>query len=167
MSEQSFIGGNLQAIEDAAARLVESGTVAVATGTETKSAADQLEIAIASAMDDLLRRFEQIAATLTDDVTASHQQLVGSDWRGASRDNAVQIKEHLQGQINTVLGTATSNLGTEKSMFLNRAAALVSNVETEFNRVMHEIDGEYTSLANASRRTMENLAAADQTIAMT
>ena len=166
MSGHAFIGGNLQSIEDSAKRLNESGAMAVATGESTSQAAQQLEEAISSAMESLLTRFEEVAGTLTDDINASHSQLVGSDWQGASRDNAIAIKEHLQGQVTSVLGAATSNLGAEKTAFLTRAGALVESVNVEFKRVMTEVDAEYAQLADASRKTMENLIAADATIGM-
>jgi hypothetical protein len=76
------------------------------------------------------------------------------------------VKERLQGQVNAVLTTATANLSTEKTTFITRAQALVDNIQTEFQRVMNEIDGEYTQLAAASRQTRDNLALADQTILM-
>lgn len=166
MSGQAFIGGNLQSIEDSAKRLNQSGAMAVTTSESTSQAAHQLEEAITIAMDSLLSRFHEIAGTMTDDINASHGQLVGTDWQGASRDNAIAIKEHLQGQVSTVLGTATSNLGSEKAAFLSRAGALVEGINVEFRRVMVEVDGEYTKLADASRKTMENLIAADATIGM-
>ena len=164
MSTQAFIGGNLDSIEASAKRLNESGAMALTTSETTAAAAVQLEEAIATAMDALLKRFEEIASTMTTDINASHSQLAGSDWHGASRENALAIKENLQGQVTGVLGNATANLGNEKAAFVARAAALVDNVNVEFRRVMTEVDAEYANLANASRKTMENLRAADATI---
>ena len=164
MSGQAFIGGNLQSIEDSAKRLNDSGAMAQTTVEGTRTAAQQLEAEISTAMDTLLRKFEEVANTLTNDINASHSQLVGSDWKGASRDNAISIKEHLKGQVTGVLGQATTNLNTEKKGFLARAEALTEHVNGEFQRVMTEVQTEYTNLADASRKTMENLIAADATI---
>ena len=162
----AFIGGNLQAIEDSAKRLDASGAMAMTTSTSTATAAEVLSAAISDAMSTLLRQFEEIAGTLTDDINASHSQLVGADWQGASRDNAIAIKESLQGQVSSVLQSASANLSSEQAAFVSRANNLVASVNTEFGRVMTQVDVEYASLAAASRKTVENLAAADQTILM-
>lgn len=160
----NFIGGNLADIETSAQRLVDSGAMAVTTGTETQRAAVALSEAIERAMGDLVTAFEGVAATLTDDISQSHNRLVGTDWQGASRENAIAIKESLQGQVGTVITTATTNMNNEKTAFIARANDLVAHVETEFQRVMGDVELQYTELATASRTTAENLALADQTI---
>lgn len=162
----SFIGGNLSDIEASAARLAESGSMAVASGTDTRAAAVALSEAVDDAMTALVTRFEAIAESLSADIAQSHSVLVGSDWQGQSRENALAIKEQLQGQVNGVLGTATTNLAGEKAAFISRANVLVESVQSDFQRVMVEIDNEYNALAAASRRTRENLEMADQTIRM-
>jgi len=162
----AFIGGNLDGIEASAQRLNDSGGMAITSGSETRNAAVVLSEAIEQAMGQLLNTFEGIAQTLQDDIAQSHTQLVGTDWRGASRENAIAIKQNLQGQVTGVLGTATTNMNEEKTGFINRANDLVSHVETEFQRVMGEVDTQYAELATASRKTAENLALADQTIMM-
>ena len=141
-----FIGGNLEDIETSAGRLVESGALAVATGSDTHAAAMILSEAINEAMSRLVSTFEGIADALTTDIAQSHSVLAASDWQGQSRENALVLKERLQGQVNAVLTTATANLSTEKTTFITRAQALVDNIQTEFQRVMNEIDGEYTQL---------------------
>lgn len=161
-----FIGGNLEDIEASAARLVDSGGMAVTTGTDTHAAALQLFDAIDQAMSSLVSRFEMLAETLTSDIAQSHATLAGSDWQGQSRENALAIKENLQGQVTRVLGDATTSLASEKSTFVARAQALVDSVQTDFQRVMNEVEVEYAGLADASRRTRDNLALADQTIMM-
>ncbi len=161
-----FIGGNLEDIEASAARLIDSGEVAVTTGADTHAAALQLFDAIDEAMGNLVSRFEMLADTLATDIAQSHAVLAGSDWRGQSRENALAIKENLQGQVTRVLGDATSSLATEKATFVSRAQVLVDSVQTDFQRVMNEVEIEYSTLADASRRTRENLAIADQTILM-
>ena len=161
-----FIGGNLEDLEASAGRLVESGALAVVTGSDTHAAAMVLSEAIDEAMSRLVSTFEGIAEALTTDIAGSHSVLASSDWQGQSRENALVLKERLQGQVNAVLTTATANLSMEKTTFITRAQALVDNIQTEFQRVMNEIDGEYTQLAAASRRTRDNLALADQTILM-
>ncbi len=161
-----FIGGNLDDIEASAARLIDSGGMAVTTGADTHAAAIQLFDAIDQAMSSLVSRFEMLADTLAADIAQSHATLVGSDWQGQSRENALAIKENLQGQVTRVLGDATSSLASEKATFVTRAQALVDSVQTDFLRVMNEVDVEYATLADASRRTRDNLAMADQTIMM-
>lgn len=160
----SFIGGNLDDIEASAARLIDSGASAVATGHETHSAAVVLAQAIDEAMTTLLARFESVADGLTNDIASAHSVLAGSDWQGQSRENALVIKEQLQGRVNGVLASASSNLAVEKGTFMTRAQALVDAIQADFQRVMTDVDGEYGSLAAASRRTRDNLALADQTI---
>lgn len=162
----SFIGGNLDDIETSAARMVDSGATAVAAGSDTHNATVVLASAIDEAMTTLLARFEAIAETLRGDIARSHAVLGSSDWHGQSRENALALKEALQGQVNTVLGTAATNLNAEKTMFISRSQGLVESVQSEFQRVMAEVDAEYTTLAAASRRTRDNLALADQTIAI-
>ncbi|MFT7476689.1 MAG: hypothetical protein ACI81L_003649 [Verrucomicrobiales bacterium] len=166
MGGGAFIGGNLQSISESASRLDASGAMAITTATRTKGAADSLEAAVTAALNDLVRSFGSIADGMSEEIASSHRSLVGADWQGASRDNAVAIKEHLQGQVRSVLGSATDRLEAERNAFVARASELVASVETDFKRVMHDVDAEYSNLARASRRTMENLAAADQTIAI-
>lgn len=161
-----FIGGNLEDIEASAARLVNSGGLAATSGAETHTAAVQLFEAIDQAMNGLVSRFETIAETLSGDIAQSHATLAGSDWQGQSRENALLIKESLQGQVARVLGDATAALVSEKATFVARAQALADSVQTDFQRLMNEVEVEYSSLADASRRTRDNLAIADQTIMM-
>ena len=161
-----YIGGNLQSIADSASRLDASAAMAVTTATRTKGAADALEAAVTAALNDLVRSFGSIADGMNDEISSSHRSLLGADWQGASRDNALVIKEQLQGQVQGVLHSATDRLEAERNAFVTRASALVASVETDFKRVMHEVDSEYSNLARASRKTMDNLAAADQTISM-
>lgn len=162
----AFIGGNLEDIERSAARLADSGSLARSVGAETHSAAMVLSDAVEEAMARLLSDFESIAETLTADISQSHAVLAGSDWQGRSRENALLVKEQLQAQVNTVLGSATENLLSEKAGFITRAQTLVDSVHVDFQRVMGEVETEYLNLAEASRRTRENLALADQTIAI-
>ena len=164
--EVGFIGGNLEDIEASAGRLVESGALAASTGSDTHAAAMVLSESIDEAMSRLVSTFEGIAETLTTDIARSHSVLAASDWQGQSRENALVLKERLQGQVNAVLASATANLSMEKTTFVGRAQALVDNVQSEFQRVMTDIDTEYAQLAAASRRTRDNLALADQTILM-
>jgi hypothetical protein len=161
----AFIGGNLDDIERSAARLADSGSMARSAGAETHAAVLVLSEVVHEAMSRLLSNFESIADTLTADISQSHAVLAGSDWHGLSRENALLVKEQLQAQVNSVLGGATANLASEKTAFIARAQTLVDNVHTEFQNVMGEVENEYLSLAEASRRTRENLALADQTIA--
>ena len=160
----AFIGGNLADIQASADRLVVSGTAAEQTGSDTATAAVALQEAIDTAMTNLVTAFEGVANALTEDIQQSHNQLAGSDWRGASRENAVAIKEALQGQVNQVLGVATTNLGNEQTAFTTRAQDLVAHVEGQFKAVMADVQTQYGELAKASIRTKENLEAADQTI---
>lgn len=162
----TFIGGNLQAIEDSAARLDSTGSDALATGDRTKSAADELEAAIESATQSLNARFDTIAGELRDAIAAAHTQLEAADWQGQSRENALRIKANLQSQVGQVLGAATETLVSEKSAFVNRAGQLVAHVETQFKGVMRTVDEEYAGLAKAARATRANLESADQTIRM-
>ncbi len=159
-----FIGGNLEDIEASAVRLASSGGLAATTGAETHTAAIQLFEAIDNAMNGLVLRFETIADTLTGDIAQSHATLAASDWHGQSRENALVIKESLQAQVTRVLADATVGLEAEKATYVARAQALVDSVQTDFQRLMNEVEVEYSGLAAASRRTRDNLAFADQTI---
>lgn len=162
----AFIGGNLDAIAASADRIDKSAAMAITTGESTASAADLLQTAVNDAMADLIKKFDVIAGDLNEDITTAHGQLVDADWKGASRDNAVAIKQQLQTQVTTVLGNATTNLGLERDAFNQRASAIVDSVNKEFKTVMTQIDTEFSSLAKASRQTRENLLAADGTIKM-
>jgi len=166
MSGQAFIGGNLQSIEESAGRLDQSGAAAITSGDTTATAAGELNDAITEAMDRLIRTFETIAGDLETDISASHGQLVRTDWQGASRDNAVAIKEQLQSQVKEVMGSATSNLTAERNAFTTRAGELLDSINGEFKTVMRRVDEEYAGLAAASRKTRDNLMAADATIMM-
>ncbi len=161
-----FIGGNLESIEQVATRLDASGTKALATSSASDSAAETLMVAVDDAMAELVRRFGEVASELTDDITQAHSQLEGTDWQGTSRENAIAIKADLQSQVNRVLGSATESLNAEKDAFHARAEALVAGVRQEFGAVMSNVDVEYRNLALASRKTRDNLMAADQTIRM-
>ena len=162
----AFIGGNLASIESAAARLVDSGTEAVGTGEKTKAAAVELNDAVEAAMSSLLKRFEGVSADLTNDISAAHRQLQDSDWQGASRDNALAIKADLESQVRGVLEQATLSLQEEQRMFTMRSSALVAGIQDQFVAVMGNVNEEYDRLATASRTTLQNLEAADQTIRM-
>lgn len=160
----AFIGGNLDSIEQAARRLDQTANKALDTSAQSDVAAEQLLTSIDEAMAVLLRRFEAIAGDLSTEITQSHAELEGSDWQGTSRENAVAIKNDLQAQVSTILENATTSLQAERDGFHARADALVTHVRHEFGTVMRNVDTEYQSLAEASRRTRENLLAADQTI---
>lgn len=160
----SFIGGNLQDIEASAARLVDSGAMAVSSGADTHGAALVLADAVDQAMSQLVARFEGIADSLSAEIAQSHAVLAGSNWQGKSRENAVIMKEELLAQVNAVLGSATANLSSEKATFIARSQSLVEAVQTDFQRVMSDVDAQYAGLADAARRTRENLELADQTI---
>lgn len=162
----AFIGGNLESIERAASRLDQTASKAIDTGRQSDAAAEQLFGAIEEAMATLLARFEGVAGELTTEITQSHAELEGSDWQGTSRDNAVAIKNELQGQVTSILESATTNLQAEREAFRTRAQLLLESVHNEFGQVMANVDAEYQGLALASRRTRENLLAADQTIRM-
>lgn len=162
----AFIGGNLASIESAAARLVDSGAEAVSTGERTKEAAVELNEAVEAAMASLLSRFEGVSSELTNDISAAHRQLEDSDWQGASRDNALAIKTDLESQVRTVLEQATVSLQEEQRLFTMRSSALVTGIQDQFVSVMANVNDEYDRLATASRTTLQNLEAADQTIRM-
>lgn len=160
----AFIGGNLQDIEASAARLTDSGALAVSSASQTQQAAVVLAGAVDEAVTHLVAQFEGIAATLAADITQSHAVLAGSDWHGQSRENALVMKEELLAQVHAVLAAATENLAAEKAAFVARSEALLDAVQTDFQRVMNEVDARYSNLAAASRRTRDNLALADQSI---
>lgn len=160
----SFIGGNLQDIEISAARLVDSGAMAVSSGADTHGAAIALAEAVDQAMSQLVARFEGIAESLSAEIAQSHAVLAGSNWQGQSRENAVVMKEELLTQVNAVLGSATASLSNEKATFIARSQALVDSVQSDFQRVMADVETQYSGLAEATLRTRENLELADQTI---
>lgn len=160
----AFIGGNLHDIEASANRLVDSGAQAASSGAETHQAAVALAGAIEEAMARLLSQFEGTADRLSADIVQSHAQLTNAEWQGRSKDNAVVLKEELLAQVNGVLAAAAANLSNERTVFVGRAEAMVAAIQTDFQRVMNEIEVRYTELAAASRRTRENLELADQTI---
>ncbi len=162
----AFIGGNLDSIEQAASRLDQTASKALDTSAQTDAAAERLLAAIDDAMATLLARFNDVAGEMTSEISQSHAQLEGSDWQGTSRENALAIKNELQGQVNSILESATTSLQTERDGFHNRAEALVASVRQDFGAVMTNVDAEYQNLALASRRTRDNLLAADQTIRM-
>lgn len=160
----TFIGGNLDSIEQAASRLDQTASKALDTSSQSDAAAEQLLGAIDEAMNTLLTRFKTVADELSAEISQSHAELEGSDWQGTSRENALAIKHELQAQVNTILETATAEFQAERDGFHVRAETLVSNVREGFGTVMRNVDAEYHNLAMASRRTRENLLAADQTI---
>lgn len=162
----AFIGGNLDSIEQVATRLDASAAKALDTSSASDSAAERLMVAIDEAMTELVNRFGDVAGELTSDISQSHSQLEGTDWQGTSRENAVAIKADLQSQVNRVLETATTSLNAERDAFHARAEALVLSVRQEFGTVMTNVDAEYRNLALASRKTRDNLMAADETIRM-
>lgn len=162
----AFIGGNLEAITESAARMDDSATKAMGTVDLTASAAGTLSSAVETAMTDLLKTFGQIGSDLSDDINRTHTTLVNADWQGSSRENAVIIKERLQTQVNEVIAAANQNLNDEKTAFNNRSQAIIESVNTEFKQVMTNVNTEYASLAKASRDTRANLEAADGTIRM-
>ena len=162
----AFIGGNLDAMSQAATRLTASGDKAIATTASTETAAVALNEAIETAMGELIRKFNDIAEELRIDINEAHTQLSNADWQGASRENALQIKSDLLGQVNTVLTNATGSLEAEQSAFVGRATDLLAQVKTEFGGVMTQVQGQYAALADASEKTRANLEAADQTIRM-
>ncbi len=160
----SFIGGNLHDIEASATRMSQTGAAAVASGSETHSAAVVLAASIDDAMRTMVTHFERIADGLATEIQQSHNTLVATDWHGQSRENAVAIKDELLGQVSTILATATGSLSAEKAAFVSRADALVESVQTDFQRTMNDVEARYGALAAASRRTADNLALADQTL---
>lgn len=160
----AFIGGNLESIERAAMRLDNTATKALDTGAQSNAAAEQLLTQVDDAMTTLLSRFTDVAGELTTEISQSHAELEGSDWQGTSRENALAIKNELQAQVNTILESAAVNLQAERDGFHARAEALLASVQRDFGSVMVNVETEYQNLALASRRTRENLLAADQTI---
>lgn len=162
----SVIGGNLAEIEAAATRMSKSGDAAITTGEQTKMAADNLETAITQAMSDLTKRFNDIGVELRADIAASHKQLQTTNWTGDSQKAAATIKADLEAKVGKVIDGAEESFRLEETAFKDRAGALVAGVEDQFKKVMVEVQTQYGDLAEASRRTAENLAQADATIQM-
>lgn len=160
----AFIGGNLESLGQVATRLQESGNKALQTTDGAQAAAQRLTEAIEASMGELLNQFNTVASDLTADISQAHEQLRAADWQGASYENAVAIKGDLQSQVERVLADATASMEAEKVAFVGRAEALVERVQVQFGSVMTNVQGEYSALADASTRTMQNLEAADQTI---
>jgi len=160
----AIVGGNLADIDSNVTKLEATGATAEASGKDTAGAATVLAEAIEGATAELLRRFQEIAATLDEEIRAAATKLETSEWEGHSKRRAVEIKSELQGQVNSVMGQAESALHDEKVAFTARANTLVSDVNTQFQSVMNRVQTEYADLAGAARRTRENFATADQTI---
>lgn len=160
----AIVGGNLADIDSNVTKLEATGATAETSGKDTAGAATVLAEAIEGATAELLRRFEEIASTLDEEIRAAATKLETSEWEGHSKRRAVEIKGELQGQVNSVMGQATQALNDEKAAFTARANNLVDDVNTQFQGVMTRVQAEYTDLAAAARRTRENFATADQTI---
>ena len=103
MSGATIIGGDLTSITESAKRVRESGTAAMNSHTQTDKAALELQTEINGAMDTLLTKFRATEEELRGDLDTSFKQLDSAEWKGASRDNAVQIKADMDTQIGTCL----------------------------------------------------------------
>lgn len=164
MAADGVIGGNLEDIGNSATRIDASGTKAIDTSQDTKTAADEVETAITQTMDGLIKRFGEIAEALNDDIKDAHKQLEGTAWTGKSQEAALAIKTDLQGQVGTIMTNATTAFTDERNAMVLRSQALVDSVTTEFNNVMVEVNTKFGDLATAARLTATNLATADETI---
>lgn len=162
----AIVGGNLADIAENVARLRETGASAVTSGESTKGAVDALQEAITSSTAQLMSRFESIAGDLKGQINTAARQLEAADWQGNSREQALAIKGNLAGQVDRVLATATSSLEADSTAFRARADALVSDIETQFRRVMIEVETQYVQLSQAAETTRSRFEAADQTIRM-
>ncbi len=160
----AIISGNLDQITESAKRLVQSADKALDTTKDSTNAGDELAVAIKTSTDALMTRFNQIALDLKEDIAASHRQLEATDWQGQSRDNAIAIKQELEGQVGTVLEQAATALGAEQTAFVDRAQALVDEISGSFGNVMNQVNERYGELATAADQMRTNLEAADQTI---
>ena len=159
-----IVGGNLAEIGANEGSLKATGGMALTTGTETGSAAQSLETAVAAATRDLVSRFEQLASDMNAEIKRASTQLQSTDWKGNSREQAIAIEANLKGKVANVLTTSTAAINDEKKAFCDRAGALVTEVNERFTKVMGDIDREYGALADAAKLTMDNFEAADQTI---
>lgn len=160
----SIVGGNLADIGANEASLRSTGAVAVASGTETGTAAANLQSAVVEATGALVREFERIAGELNADIERAARQLEATEWHGQSREQAMTIKAELRAQVTRVMQSAATGLGAERDTFCRRADALVTEVQEHFIRVMEQVDAEYAALGAAARVTAERFEAADQTI---
>lgn len=166
MSGATIIGGDLTSITESAKRVRESGTAAMNSHTQTDKAALELQTEINGAMDTLLTKFRATEEELRGDLDTSFKQLDSAEWKGASRDNAVQIKADMDTQIGTVLTQAETALEAEKKAFGDRATALLESVNNEFRNVMLDVQTKMGDLASAAELTGQNLSEADSTIKM-
>jgi len=162
--ETTVIGGNLSEINDSADRLVKSGKAALDTSTNTSTAAGDVQEAITTTMDDLIKRFGAIGDELKADIKAAHAQLSGTNWTGKSQQAALEIKTDLERQVNKILTDATTSFTDERNAMVARSTQMVDAVNDQFNKIMVDVDDKYNALANASKQTATNLAQADETI---
>lgn len=166
MSGATIIGGDLTSITESAKRVRASGEAAMASHAQTDKAAVELQTEINGAMDTLLVKFRATEQDLRGDLETSFKQLDSAEWKGASRDNALQIKAEMDKQIGTVLAQAETALEAEKTAFGDRATALLDSVNTEFRNVMLDAQTKLGHLADAADLTGQNLSEADNTIKM-
>lgn len=161
-----LIGGNLEDISQTAARIRESGRAAASSTVGAAALAGELVASVESATQQMIVRFEGIAADLDAQIQGTTSALQAADWSGRSRESANEIQISLQSQVQSILERARAELEAEKGQFVTRSQGLLAAIESDFGAVMNDVDIRFGELASAAEQTRANLEEADRTISM-
>jgi hypothetical protein len=158
------IGADHGAVEATGRVFAMAGEVAQLTGDRAAGHSATM----AAEVDELTARlrgdFASLASQLTDRVAAHRRQLEGTDWAGASKEQALAAEQVLAAEVQRVLQEADEAVDRFGAVLHQRAEAFRTAVEGEFLAAMREADHAYDELAQASRSFLRDLQAADQTI---
>lgn len=141
-----------------------AGLLATTTGVQATGAAEELEASI-SELEALLRTHaHELADQLRQRVADHAATLAGTDWAGASKEQAMLAEQHLAAEVEQVLIHALAEIDAFGQSVRLRVAAYRQGVEGELRAALGHVEAAYASLAEVSRQYLNALQAADQTI---
>lgn len=158
------IGAAHQDVVASAGSLDVAGVLATTTGVQATGAAEELELAI-SELENLLRTHaHELADQLRGRVSDHAATLAGTDWAGASKEQAVLAEQTLSAEVEQVLTQALAEIDAFGQTVRQRAGAYRQGVEGELRAALGHVETAYASLAEVSRQYLNALQLADQTI---
>jgi hypothetical protein len=158
------IGADHGAVEATGRSFTTTGEVAQLTGDRAVGYSAEMGAGIDELAARLRSDFAAMAAQLAERVATHGRQLEGTDWAGASKEQALAAEQALAVEVQQILQEADDAVGRFAASLHQRAEAFRAAVEGEFLAAMRQADQAYGELAQASRTFLSDLQAADRTI---
>jgi len=158
------IGADIASLVDVNKQSQLSQTASTDTGSRASQIAGKLNSDIEETTTMLRSHFAETADTLQTSVNQHLQQVEGSNWDGASKDQARAAAGDMTREIQTVLERSKQGVDEFKTQMTNQSQSFLDSINTDFNKIMNEAATRFEQFGAAVNKFSENLQQADQTI---